>query len=115
MPSKQRVSLSLAPAVIAEIRARYPAATLSQAVETLVREGLRREDLELRLRNLDVVCRALLLMLADHVAGGDEREAERLKNSYAQKAVSRMRRLEAKRRADQGDPGQGPGQGAQDR
>ncbi|MGQ9824781.1 MAG: hypothetical protein ACUVSK_07265 [Desulfotomaculales bacterium] len=107
--AKERISLTLDARLVKKVKSRFPGVPMSQAVASLIEMGLRESNADRRLRSLDMVCRATILMLADYIAEGDEAEARRLINSFAQQALSRMR--EAKRRADQERPDQGPGEG----
>jgi len=111
VPRKERVSLTLDPRTVREIRDRFPGAPLSQAVALLLEKALLADAFDRRLRSLDMVCRAVLLMLAEERAGGDDAGTKRLLNSYTQKVLARMRELEARKRADQERADPGPEEG----
>lgn len=106
--AKERFSVTLDARLVKKIRSRFPGVPLSQALALLAEKSLQEGDIDRRLRNLEAVCRADALMLADYIAEGDETEARRLLNSFVQQALSRMK--EAKRRADQERPAPGPGE-----
>jgi len=91
---KERVSLTLDPGLVSKLRALYPGIPLSRAVSHAVQAHLERAEIEKRVRTLEVIARATLMLLADHVAGKNEREGERLRHSYAQKALNIVRRAE---------------------
>lgn len=99
--TKERVSLTLDSGLVARLRGEYPGVPLSRAASHAIRAHLERSDLERRMRSLEIVCRAMLALLADMAAKWDDREGERLRYRYAQKAVSVLRKLE-ERRARQG-------------
>ena len=107
--AKERISVTLDARLVKRVKSTYHGVPLSRAVAILIELGLREADTDRRLRSLEAVCRAGVLMLADYIAEGDEAEARRLLNSYAQQALSRMK--EAKKRADQERPDPGPGEG----
>jgi hypothetical protein len=112
---RERFTVFLPPALAREVRARFPGVPISQAVAFLAEKGLRESSLEARMDSLDMVCRAGVLMLADHAAGGDETEARRLVNSFAQLALSRMKKAKGREggggREDQSDAGEGRPEG----
>lgn len=108
--TRQKVTVRLDSELLGALRSRWPGVSMSQAVETTLRLALERDGLIERVGTLEMISRATIMMLADHIARGDLREAERLKNRYAQKAVALARKLEAGKGEgdeDQGDPGPG--------
>lgn len=101
---KERVSLTLDPGLVSKLRALYPGISLSRAVSHAVQAHLERAEIEKRMRNLEIVSRATLMLLADHIAGNNEREGQRLRHSYAQKALAIVRKAEERgRKADAGE------------
>lgn len=77
------------------VRRRFPGAPTSRAIEAAVKLGMERSDLGERMRTLEMICRAAILMLSDHIAAGDPAEAARLRNKFAQRALDLGRKLEA--------------------
>jgi len=100
---REKVSLSLDPGLVSRLRAMYPGVPLSRAASHAIAAHLERSELEKRVRNLEVVCRAALMLLADMAARWDEREGGRLVHSYAQKAVALVRKMEGRLKRDAGE------------
>jgi hypothetical protein len=101
---KEKVSLSLSPDVLRELRSRSPGVAASSMVEQGLRSYLERIDMAERLRNVEILSRAALIMLSEHL--GDQ-DAERLRQSAVQKALHQLRKLENRKKglsdnADQG-------------
>ncbi|MEW6727527.1 MAG: hypothetical protein AB1327_11325 [Bacillota bacterium] len=106
--TRQKITVRLDSELLEAMRGRWPGVSMSQAVETTLRLALERDGLAERVRTLEMISRATIMMLADHIAQGDLRKAEWLKNRYAQRAVALARKLEAgKGDEDQSNPGPG--------
>lgn len=99
---KESVHLTLDAGVLREVRAAFPAGSISAAVECAMRLALERSDLAERCRTTEVLARAALILLSLYFADSEE-EAERLRRSAVQKALAQMKRLEERRRAREGD------------
>lgn len=96
MKKKSRYSLSLDSEIVRAVRARFPGASVSAAVENALRLFLERSDLAERARMIEIFARAVLIMLSEHITG-DEKNARRLAASAAQKAMDRMKKVEERR------------------
>lgn len=90
---KTKISISIDTEILNRVRAQNPGATSSRAIEILLRQALERIDLAERVRTLEIICRATIMMLADYIAEGDLRESERIKNAYAQRAMMLVEKM----------------------
>lgn len=103
---RYKTTVTLDGELLRAVRRRFPGAPKSRAIEAAVKLGMERAELGDRMRTLEMICRATILMLSEYMAGGDPAEAARLRNRFAQRALDLGRKLEA-RQTSAGEPKNG--------
>jgi hypothetical protein len=90
---KENISITIDPEILKQVRNNFPGASTSTAIENTLRLALLEQKVTGRMRNIETITRAMLIMLSEYIAAECE-DPDTLRFSAVQRALGELMRVE---------------------